>query len=98
MQNIAGWYQQTFCFQKFVDNSQQCFAFTPQANFIAQKIWIFSEDDGIKARLHFEIFSTLIHKAVGFIYNNILKKFDRFCVNGTIFARWIHFCTDDSDI
>jgi hypothetical protein len=38
MQNIAGWYQQTFFFQKFVDKAQQCFAFTPQANFIAQKI------------------------------------------------------------
>ena len=25
--------QQTFCFQKIVDNVQQCFAFTPQANF-----------------------------------------------------------------
>ena len=28
-QNIAGWCQQTFCFEKFVDNAQQCFAFTP---------------------------------------------------------------------
>ena len=27
--------QQTFCFQKFVDISQQCFAFTPQTNFPA---------------------------------------------------------------
>ena len=32
-QNIAWWCQQTFCSQMFVDNSQQCFAFTPQANF-----------------------------------------------------------------
>ena len=32
-QNIAG--QQTFCFRKFVDNAQQCFAFTPQVNFPA---------------------------------------------------------------
>ena len=32
-QIIAGWCQQTLCFQKFVDNAQQCFAFTPQANF-----------------------------------------------------------------
>ena len=29
----AGGCQQTFCFLKFVDNAQQCFAFTPQANF-----------------------------------------------------------------
>ena len=28
---MAGRCQQTFCFQKFVDNAQQCFAFTPQA-------------------------------------------------------------------
>ena len=32
-QNIVGCCQETFCFQKFVDNAQQCFAFTPQANF-----------------------------------------------------------------
>ena len=30
--------QQTFCFQKFVDNAQQCFAFTPQANFPAHNL------------------------------------------------------------
>ena len=59
-QNIAGWCQQTFCFQKFVDNSQQCFDFTPQAKF-QPIIWIFtdSEGDGIKSRLPFKIFSTL---------------------------------------
>ena len=32
-QNIAGWFEQSFCFQKFVDKAQQCFAFAPQANF-----------------------------------------------------------------
>ena len=32
-QKIAGWCQQSFCFQKFVDKAQQCFAFTTQANF-----------------------------------------------------------------
>ena len=37
-QNIAGWCQQTFCFQKFVNNAQQCFAFTPQANFPAHDL------------------------------------------------------------
>ena len=31
-----------FYFQKFVDNAQQCFAFTPQANF-PLIIWIFIE-------------------------------------------------------
>ena len=31
--NIAGCYQQTFGYKKFVDNAQQCFAFTLQANF-----------------------------------------------------------------
>ena len=34
-QNIAGWCQQPFCFQKFVDNSLQCFTFTTQTNFPA---------------------------------------------------------------
>ena len=37
-QNIAGWCQQIFCFQKFVDNAQQCFAFTPEANFPAHDL------------------------------------------------------------
>ena len=32
-QNIAGWCQQTFYFQKFVCKAQQCFAITPQVNF-----------------------------------------------------------------
>ena len=60
MQNITGHCQQTFCFQKFDDNAQQCFAFTPQANFPAHNL-IFSEgkSDGIESRLPFKIFSTL---------------------------------------
>ena len=57
-QNIAGWCQQTYCFQKFVDNPQQCFAFTPHANFPAPNLnfhwgWRWS-------RLPFKIFSTLV--------------------------------------
>ena len=31
-QNIAGRCQQAFCFQKFVDITQQCFALLPQVN------------------------------------------------------------------
>ena len=44
----------------FVDNAQQCFAFTPQAKFPAHS-WIFieCEGDGIESRLPFKIFSTL---------------------------------------
>ena len=41
---MAGWCQQTFCFQKFVDNAQPCFVFTPQAiykNFAEQDILLF---------------------------------------------------------
>ena len=34
-QIIAGCYQQSFENKKFVDNAQQCFAFTRQANFPA---------------------------------------------------------------
>ena len=51
-QNIAGWCQQTFCFQKFVDNAQQCFAFTPQANFPAHNLnfhWMWRWWDRIQA-------------------------------------------------
>jgi hypothetical protein len=32
-QNIAAFCQKTFENKKFVDNAQQCFAFTPQATF-----------------------------------------------------------------
>ena len=32
-QNIAGWFQEAFWFLTFIANAQQCFAFTPQANF-----------------------------------------------------------------
>ena len=52
-QNIAGWCQQTFCFQKFVHNTQQCFAFTPQANFPTHDLNL------IESRLPFKIFSSL---------------------------------------
>ena len=37
-QNIAGWCLHNICFQKLVDNAQQCFAFTPQANFLAHNL------------------------------------------------------------
>ena len=49
-----------FCIQKFVDNAQQCFAFTPQANFPAQ-ILIFTEGEGdvIESRLPIIFFYTL---------------------------------------
>ena len=45
---------------KFVDNAQQCFSVTPDANFL-HMICIFTEGvgDGIESRLHFKIFSTL---------------------------------------
>ena len=36
--NIAGHCQQTLLNKKFVDNAQQCFAFTPQANFPAHNL------------------------------------------------------------
>ena len=31
-------FKQSFCFQRFVDNTQQYFAFTPQANFPAHNL------------------------------------------------------------
>ena len=36
--NIAGHGQQTLLNKKFVDNTQQCFASTPQANFPAHNL------------------------------------------------------------
>ena len=44
--------KQTFFFQKFVDNSQQCFAFPPQANFPAYNLnfyWMWRWCDRIQA-------------------------------------------------
>ena len=38
MQNIAGRCQHFFCFQKFVDIIQQCFASFPQVNFPANNL------------------------------------------------------------
>jgi hypothetical protein len=55
----------TFCFQKFVDNAQQCFTFTPQTNFPAHNLnfhlrWLGS-------RLPFKIFSTLRNQRTDFL-------------------------------
>ena len=49
-QNIAGLCQQTFCFQKIVDNTQQCFSE--------------DEGDGIKSRLPFKKISTLAYEQI----------------------------------
>jgi hypothetical protein len=43
-----------FCFQKFVDNAQQCFAFTT----FLPIILIFIECDGIQSRLSFLLYAT----------------------------------------
>ena len=37
-QNTVGWWQQTFCLQKFVDKAKQCFAITHQVNFCANNL------------------------------------------------------------
>ena len=59
-QNIAGWCHQTFCSQKYIDNAQQCLAFTSQANFPAHILnFHWGEGDGIKFRIPFKIFYTL---------------------------------------
>ena len=50
-----------FFFQQFVDYNQQSFAFTPQANFPITE----GECDGMKSRLTFEIFSTLLVFVLG---------------------------------
>ena len=58
MQNIAGCCQQTFENKKFVDNSQQCFAFRSQANFPIHNL-NFTEGDGMEFRISFKISFTL---------------------------------------
>ena len=57
MQNIAGCCQQTFCIQKFVDNTQQCFAFTEGSSY--SNVDDTMEGYKVKSVLPFEIFSTL---------------------------------------
>ena len=42
-----------FYFQKFVDNTKQCFAFIPKANFPAHNFNFYWWWDGIKSRLSF---------------------------------------------
>ena len=59
MQKIA---QQTFSFQKFVDNAQQCFALHLKQTFM-NIIWMFTEGDGIESRLPFKICFTLNQNA-----------------------------------
>ena len=57
---LPGDCQQTFENKKFVNIIQQCFAFTPQANFPAHNlIFTEGEGDGIEIMLPFKIFSTL---------------------------------------
>jgi hypothetical protein len=41
--------------------NQQCFAFTPQANFPSHNLNFQGEGDGIESRLPFKIFPTLIN-------------------------------------
>ena len=67
-QNIVGWCQQSFCFQKFVSNAQQYFAFTPRANFPAHNFHWWRWWDRIQA-----IFIKL------FYFNLISSKGGRLC-------------------
>ena len=58
---MAGPCQQTFENKKFVDNTQQYFAFTPQTNFPTHNLNYFTdgEGNGIKSRLPSKKISTL---------------------------------------
>ena len=71
-QNIAGWCQQTFCFQKFVDITQQCFALLPQVNFPANNLnfhWRWRQWDQIQAIfLHLFYFISTTTSPLGFSY------------------------------
>ena len=68
-QTIARWCQKKFFIQKFVDNAQQCFASTPQANFPAHNLnlhWRWKWWDWIQ--IPFKIFSTLLTGIGGWIH------------------------------
>ena len=70
-QNIVRWCQQSFCFQKFVDNTQRCFLHRMQT--FLPIIWIFSKGEGdrIESRLPF-------FKKIYFIAScEFAKKFQR---------------------
>ena len=62
LQNIAGWYQQTFCFQKFVPGNVLPLHLNQT---FPPVIWK-GESEWIKSRLPFIIFSTLLIKYVRF--------------------------------
>ena len=84
-QNFDGWCQQTFCYQKFVDNAQQCFAFTRQANFPTHYLnFYWRWWDRIQAT--FKIFSTLTAKGV-----NQEKCFSRLSNNCNMYKSFL-FC------
>ena len=68
--------QQTFCFQMFVDNAQQCFALTPQTNFPAQNLnfhWRWRWWDRIQAIFFNLFYSTDLEDAFGQICVKTLK-------------------------
>ena len=49
---------ETFCYQKFVYNTQECFAFTPQANFPAHNLKV--KVMGLNPSYLFKYISTLL--------------------------------------
>ena len=63
-QNIADHCQQTFFIQKFVDNTQQCFAFTEGSSY--SNLDDMMEGYKIKSALPFKIFSTLAVSVIRF--------------------------------
>ena len=82
-QNIARWCQKTFYFQKFSDNAQQCYAFTPQANFPAHDL-NFHWGWRIESSLPFKILSTLFWKiCILFLnfFNDILPGYFSFSLD-----------------
>ena len=56
----------------FVDNAQQCFAFTPQAAFPVCNLK-FTEGDGIESRLPFKKVSTLDYLHTYITYRYVAK-------------------------
>ena len=83
------WCQQTFCFQKFVDITQQCFALLPQVNFPANNLsfhWRWRWWDRIQAIfLNLFYFTTLTFESGKWQNFPLLRSYYWFSI-GTVFS------------
>ena len=91
-QNINGWCEQNSCSQKFVDNTQQCFAFTPQKTFTPR--FEFS----LKVRRMRSNLSYLLKSFLLYILREwiLLNGVDKKCLNIHEGEMWLHIYFDSN--